>query len=344
MHFVREGSSPFRGTILFMANSKRNTRIFKGIPIIDISPLISNEKNQVLIKQTACQMKDACRDVGFFYITNHHIPDSHIDSLMAAVKDFFDLSLEEKMKIHIDKSNIFRGYTPLGEELTNGKYDWHECVDYGPNPKNSRIDNIQKLTGPNQWPGNQNTFKMILKKHMKLMSELGKRVTQGLSISLGLPKNYFWPFMNESHNYMRISKYPPIFNDQNKASGNGIGSHIDYGFLTILLQDKVQGLEIKDSDGQWFKAPIIPGTFLINIGHMIQRWTNDYYRATVHRVVSPKDKARLSIPFFFEPNYDAVIEPIGKFCTDSNPIKYSPLHFGDYLEKTFKTSYSNINI
>jgi Isopenicillin N synthase and related dioxygenases len=150
--------------------------------------------------------------------------------------------------------------------------------------------------------------------------------------------------MNESHNYMRISKYPPIINDQNKASGDGIGSHIDYGFLTILLQDKVEGLEIKDSDGQWFKAPIIPGTFLINIGHMIQRWTNDYYRATVHRVVSPQDKARLSVPFFFEPNYDTVIEPIGKFCTDSNPIKYSSLHFGDYLEKTFKTSYSNINI
>ena len=176
------------------------------------------------------------------------------------------------------------------------------------------------------------------------MSELGKRVTQGLSISLGLPKNYFWPFMNESHNYMRISKYPPILNDQIKISGDGIGSHIDYGFLTILLQDKVQGLEIKDSDGQWFKAPIIPGTFLINIGHMIQRWTNDYYRATVHRVVSPEDKARLSVPFFFEPNYDTVIEPIGRFCTENNPIKYSPLHFGTYLKKTFRTSYSDINI
>ena len=136
----------------------------------------------------------------------------------------------------------------------------------------------------------------------------------------------------------------PILNDQNKASGDGIGSHIDYGFLTILLQDNVQGLEIKDSDDQWFKAPIIPGTFLINIGHMIQRWTNDYYRATVHRVVSPEDKARLSVPFFFEPNFDTVIEPIERFCTKNNPIKYSTLHFGDYLKKTFKTSYSDIDV
>ena len=77
---------------------------------------------------------------------------------------------------------------------------------------------------------------------------------------------------------------------------------------------------------------------------MIQRWTNDYFRATVHRVVSPKNKARLSVPFFFEPNFDTVIEPIERFCTKNNPIKYSPLHFGDYLKKTFKTSYSDIDV
>ena len=150
--------------------------------------------------------------------------------------------------------------------------------------------------------------------------------------------------MNESHNYMRISKYPLILNNQNKVSGEGIGPHIDFGFLTILLQYKVQGLEIKDSNGQWFQAPIIPGTFLINIENMIQRLTNDYFRATVHRVVLPKKKTRLSISFFFEPNYDMVIEPIEKFCTENNPIKYTPLHFGDYPEKTFKTSYSDINV
>lgn len=78
------------------------------------------------------------------------------------------------------------------------------------------------------------------------MSKIGNRISRALAVSLGLPKNYFWPFMNESHHYMRISKYPPILNDQNKVSGNGIGPHFDYGFLTILLQDEVQGLEIKD--------------------------------------------------------------------------------------------------
>ena len=88
-------------------------------------------------------MKDACKDVGFFYIKNHHISNTHIKSLLKVVKSFFNLSLEKKMKIHIDKSNIFRGYTPLGAELTDGKYDWHECVDFGPNSKESNKKNNQ---------------------------------------------------------------------------------------------------------------------------------------------------------------------------------------------------------
>ena len=96
MHSVREGSSPFRGTILFMVTSKRNTKIFKEIPIIDLSALISIEKDQILIEKTASQMKDACRKVGFFYIKNHHIPNTHIKSVIQVVKSFFDLSLEEK--------------------------------------------------------------------------------------------------------------------------------------------------------------------------------------------------------------------------------------------------------
>ena len=131
--------------------------------------------------------------------------------------------LEEKMKIHISKSDIFRGYTPLGEELTNDKYDWHECVDFGPSSNISKKNNIKKLVGPNQWPENQNKFKMVLEKHYDLMNSLGKRITQGLSISLGLSKNYFLPFMNKSHSYMRISNYPPI---ENKKKDSEIGEEI----------------------------------------------------------------------------------------------------------------------
>ena len=314
------------------------------IPIIDIAPLVMPDRNTKLIRETGDEIREACRSVGFFYIKNHQIPQSHIDSLIPLVHAFFNRSLEEKMKIHISNSDIYRGYTPLGKELTNDKYDWHECVDFGLDLESNdpAVNNGKNLVGPNQWPENQHNFKNALENHWKLMIVLGKRITQGLSISLGLPKNYFLPFMNKSHSYMRVSNYPPLENKNKENIGHGIGSHIDYGFLTILLQNNISGLEIKNSNNEWFSAPIIPDTFLINIGHMIQRWTNDYYRATIHRVVSPKDKARCSIPFFFEPNFDTVVEPLEKYCSEDNPARYKPIHFGNYLERTFKTSYSSI--
>ncbi|SVC13757.1 uncharacterized protein METZ01_LOCUS266611, partial [marine metagenome] len=292
-----------------MANWIRKKSIFKGIPIIDIAPLVIPNDNSKLIRQTGNEIRDACKNVGFFYIKNHQIPQSHLDSIIPSIQNFFNLSLEEKMKIHISKSDIFRGYTPLGKELTNNKYDWHECVDFGLDlkPNNPEVISGKQLAGPNQWPENQRNFKKVLEKHWDFMIILGRRITQGLAISLGLSKNYFAPFISKSHSYMRISNYPPYKNSQKENIGDGIGSHIDYGFLTILLQDNIGGLEIKNSNNEWFSAPIIPGTFLINIGHMIQRWTNDYYRATIHRVIPPKNETRCSLPFFFEPNFDTVV-------------------------------------
>ena len=310
------------------------------IPIIDIKPLLIPNSNSKLLHKTSIAIKNACKNIGFFYIKNHHIKPSHINNLLFSTHKFFNLSIKEKMKIHIKNSNIYRGYTPLGEEFTNDKYDWHECVDFGPNLKKSQPKNL--LLGPNQWPKNPNNFKYILKKHWKLMNSLGEKITEGLAMSLKLPKHYFKNFMNKSHSYMRISNYPPYKNNTKENIKYGIGAHIDYGFLTILLQDNISGLEIKNFNNKWIKAPVIPGTFLINIGHMIQRWTNNYYKATIHRVIPSQKKTRCSIPFFFEPNLDSIITPIEKFCTKKNPAYYKPLHFGKYLKKTFQTSYSSI--
>ena len=309
------------------------------IPIIDIEPLINNANSNIL-KELGQKIRDACKNFGFFYIKNHNIPKSHIDTLIPAIQNFFTLPLEDKLKIHINNSRIFRGYTPLGEEFTDNSYDWHECVDFGLEIQKN-ISNYRKLLGPNQWPENQDSFRIALEKHWSLMIVLGKKITQGLAISLDLSKDFFLPFMDKSHSYMRVSHYPPNNNRNKKNIGEGIGSHIDYGFLTILTQDKIEGLQIKNHNDEWLNAPFIPDTFLINIGYMIQRWSNNYYKATVHRVISPSIN-RYSIPFFFEPNFDTVVTPLDNFCGKHNPSGYKPLHFGDYLIDTFKNSYSSI--
>ena len=263
--------------------------------------------------------------------------------MILVMQEFFNLPEEEKLKIHISKSNAFRGYTPLGKELTNAKYDWHECVDFGLDiePNHAEVMAGNQLMGPNQWPESQPNFRKVLEKHWDLMIVLGRKITEGLAISLGLDKNYFAPFISKSHSFMRISNYPPYGKNQEENVGDGIGAHIDYGFLTILLQDNIGGLEVKNTDNEWVSAPMIPGTFLINIGHMIQRWTNDYYKATVHRVIPPEHESRCSLPFFFEPNIDTVVVPMDEFCSKNNPPRYEPFHFGDYLESKFTTSYSD---
>ena len=325
-----------------MANWVRNNSSFEAIPIIDIGPLVIPNNNSKSLRKTVNEIRDACKNIGFFYIKNHQIPKDHLSVLIPLVQEFFNLPLEEKMKIHISKSDIFRGYTPLGKELTDEKYDWHECVDFGLDlePSHPEVIEGKQLVGPNQWPENQHNFRKVLEKHWDLMIILGRIITEGLAISLGLSKKYFSPFMSKSHSYMRISNYPPYEKKQEENIGDGIGAHIDYGFLTILLQNNIGGLEIKNFNNEWIKAPIIPGTFLINIGHMIQRWTNDYYKATIHRVIPPKNKTRCSLPFFFEPNFDTVVAPLDKFCSADNLPRYKPIHFGDYLERTFKTSYT----
>jgi len=320
-----------------------NNSFFKEIPVIDISPLVGPQDNPKSLRKTAKEIENACKNIGFFYVKNHQIPQNHLDAVILVMQEFFNLPEEEKMKIHIGNSDVFRGYTPLGKELTNAKYDWHECVDFGLDlePNHPEVIAGNQLLGPNQWPENQPNFRKALERHWDLMILLGRRITEGLAMSLGFDKKKFARFMCKSHSFMRISNYPPYGKDQEENVGDGIGAHIDYGFLTILLQDNIGGLEVKNADNEWVSAPMIPGTFLINIGHMIQRWTNDYYKATVHRVIPPKHETRCSLPFFFEPNFDAIVVPLDTFCSKNNPPRYKPFHFGNYLESKFTTSYSD---
>ena len=320
-----------------------NNSFFKEIPVIDISPLVGPQNNPKSLRKTAKEIENACKNIGFFYVKNHQIPQNHLDAVILVMQEFFNLPEEEKMKIHIGNSDVFRGYTPLGKELTNAKYDWHECVDFGLDlePNHPEVIAGNQLLGPNQWPENQPNFRKALERHWDLMILLGRRITEGLAMSLGFDKKKFARFMCKSHSFMRISNYPPYGKDQEENVGDGIGAHIDYGFLTILLQDNIGGLEVKNADNEWVSAPIIPGTFLINIGHMIQRWTNDYYKATIHRVIPPKHETRCSLPFFFEPNFDAIVVPLDTFCSKNNPPRYKPFHFGNYLESKFTTSYSD---
>ena len=317
---------------------------FHEIPIIDVSSLVGDPTNDKGRRKTASDIRKACTDIGFFYAANHSVSDEHLDQLLTETKRYFDLPTEEKMKIHIGKSKIFRGYIPLGKELTNEKEDWHEAVDFGLDLPSGHPDVVagKPLQGPNQWPDQLPKFKDALEKHWDAMLNLASKITEGLALSLNLEENYFERFTGKQQCSMRITHYPP--HSQNLSAEDvrdGIGAHIDYGFLTLLLQDDVGGLEVKNAAGKWIRALYVPRTFIVNIGHMTQRWTNDLYRATLHRVISPAKKSRHSIPFFFEPNFDTVVAPLEHCCSADNPPRYEPFHFGNYLVESFSRSYAS---
>ena len=316
--------------------------VIDKIPVIDIEPLIEENPTKNATDKVASEIGDACKNVGFFYVINHGISEAHFHDVFSVIKTFFELPLPEKMKIHMAKSNIYRGYTPVGNEVTNDQKDWNEAVDFGLDlpPGHPDVIDGKPLQGPNLWPESLPEFKHLLSVHWKMMVLLGSQITQGLALSLGLERDFFMAFTDKSQSAMRILHYPPQALKPDEDFGDGIGAHIDYGFLTILAQDEVGGLEVKNKAGEWISAPYIPGTLIINIGHMMQRWTNDFYKATMHRVKSRKNKERFSFPFFYEPNFDTVVTPLEKFCSREYPSQYQPFHFGNYLIGKYSSSYA----
>lgn len=170
------------------------------------------------------------------------------------------------------------------------------------------------------------------------LSQLADRLASCIARSLGLAPDFFVPHMGDELCDLRLSHYPPAHVAQQSENDDlGMGAHVDYGFLALVLQDGIAGLEVRNSlDG--IDAPHVAGTILVNIGLMTQRWSNDRYEATWHRVRVPESEHRYSMPFFFEPAFDAVIAPAPECCTDE-PAHYEPIQFGTWVVERFSTAY-----
>lgn len=329
------------------------SRSFSEIPVVDIGPLAGKSSDAADLRRTVAQLGEACRDVGFFYVTNHGVPEADSAALLAETKRFFALPLEAKMKIRLGITSQFRGFIPIGGEVTGGRSDWHECVDLQPRwgrdardfaaAVATRDPDRHPLDDPGQWPQAMASFSTTMMRAWDYRYKLGGRIAAGMAISLGLDKNFFAPFSGVELCDLRLLHYPPqaaAANDDETADGDfGFAAHVDYGFLTVLQQDEISGLEVRNSEGDWISAPPLPGAFIVNIGEMMQRWTNDRYRATWHRVVRPGTADRYSIPFFFEPRFDARVEPLPVCCDASNPPRYEPCEFGPYSMGRYATAY-----
>ncbi|WP_454740106.1 isopenicillin N synthase family dioxygenase [Cupriavidus necator] len=312
----------------------------KSIPVIDLTGSFSNDIGAK--RAVAWEVHKACRETGFFYISNHGIPQELLDKQLECARIFFDLPHDEKIALDVSKSISMRGYEPMSSQtLDDGSSpDLKEGFMAG-------IDGAQAYTthgefnSLNQWPISYGEMREQTETYIKAMTALGKHLLGVLALSLELPEDYFADGLDQPMLTTRLLHYPP---QSGVGHGNqiGAGAHTDWGMLTMLLQDDVGGLEVCNADGEWIRAPHIPGTFVINLGDMVPVLTKGLYNSNMHRVLNTApNRHRYSVPTFFDPSYHYKIKPLEHFEGNASfPQGERTVgeHIADMYAKTYGTA------
>lgn len=316
---------------------------FTDIPVIDFQALVDPAAGAAARMAVGDAVRDACTRVGFFYVRNHGVDPAAIEATYAAARDFFALPMDRKMQIHIRKSTNHRGYVPLLEENTDptARGDVHEAFDMALEVPADDPDVLagKSMYGPNVWP-ELDGFRPAMEAYYAQMYGLGRRIFRGFALALGLAEDHFEPLIGKPMAQLRVLHYPsqdgPV--DERQI---GIGAHSDYECFTILNQQAgISALQVVNGAGEWIEAPPIPGTFIVNVGDQMARWTNDVFASTVHRAINRSGRERYSIPFFFGPDYDTPIEVLETCVTPARPARYPTVTSGAYILSRFDETFS----
>jgi len=255
-------------------------------------------------------LRTASREVGFFYLVGHGIDAALVAQVRQAARRFFALPEEQKLAIEMVNSPHFRGYTRPGRERTRGRPDWREQIDIGAErpvlPDGPGALPWARLQGPNQWPATLPDLKPLLLRWLDETTALAIRLLKAFAVALGQPQDVFAPIYETTPNLLlKIIRYP---GREATEDDQGVGAHKDGGFLTLLLQDVQGGLQVEDEAGRWIDAAPLEGSFIVNIGELLELASDGYLRATVHRVVTPPAGIdRLSVAFFLGANLNATV-------------------------------------
>src|SRR5476649_1147972 len=278
-----------------------------SLPLLDLSRL---EQGPAARAVFLSELRQAARDIGFFYLTGHSMEPQLLDRVQQLSRAFFALPDAQKQTVGMINSPHFRGYNRAASELTRGQPDWREQFDIGaerpPLPQTEHTPGWTRLQGPNQWPAVLPDLKPVLLRWQAEMTRMALRLLRAFAEALALPVDAFDTLYGDKPNeHIKLIRYP---GRSHTGSDQGVGAHKDSGFLSFLLQDRQKGLQVEVEPDRWVDAAPLPGTFVVNIGELLELATNGYLRATVHRVVSPPAaQDRLSIAFFLGARLDAVV-------------------------------------
>ncbi|MGW0037817.1 isopenicillin N synthase family dioxygenase [Gordonia sp. NPDC003376] len=315
-----------------------------SIPVIDLAESFSDDPEAR--GRVAWEIHKASRDTGFFYVTNHYVPQEIMDGQLAIARDFFDLTLDEKMTADARRSPCLRGYEAMAiQALDEGSQpDLKEGFQVGRDLADDHPYVARGFAnhGANQWPEVMPALRGVTENYIEHMRSLGTHLVRLLALSLEQPQDYFDAALDEVVVTTRMLHYPP---QQSVGAGNqlGAGAHTDWGLITLLLQDEVGGLEVQNADGEWIRAPHIPGTFVVNLGDMVPVLTNGLYHSTMHRVLNCSSaRDRYSVPTFFDLDYEYVIEPVPSCVADGVPTR-EPVTVGQHIAEMFRRTYTNVS-
>ena len=315
----------------------------KGIPVVDIAPFTQGD---VASHRAVAEAVDrACTDLGFLIISGHGVAETLIDEMRAVSRGFFDLPAEEKLRLKMPPDR-YRGYIALGHEALANSLDQESPPDlkesfsigpFGmPDDAYHRAARPGNFFAPNIWPDRPAAFRPVLERYFREMERVSTLLMRIFAVGLGMPERFFDEKIDHHITNFSVIHYPEQPSEPLPGQLRA-GAHPDYGSLTIVKPDTAPGgLQVLGKDGRWIDVPVIPGTFVVNLGDLMAEWTNDRWVSTLHRVVNPpRDKAlgsrRLSMTFFHQPNYDAVIECLPTCTSGDRPPRYGRTTSGEHV-------------
>jgi isopenicillin N synthase-like dioxygenase len=315
------------------------------IPVIDFGAAFAGEPDAPA--RTAAVVRDACERVGFFYAANHGVAEELIDRAFAASRQFHALPIAAKLKLRLNENNI--GYLPINASV-QGASTVHKATR--PNQNESLFVSHDRgadhpdvvaglpLRGRNQWPPEDRVpgMRRAMMAYFNALGAMCDRMLPVFAVALDMPADFFSPyFADEAHATARFLHYPP--QDAGEDNLFGQAPHTDNSFMTALARTDVPGLAVRLPSGEWFAPPVIPGTFLINLGNIMRRWSNNRFLSTPHGVLNDSGADRYSIAYFHSPNPASVIECLPSCVSADNPPHYEPMLYRDLVMEFYRANY-----
>jgi isopenicillin N synthase-like dioxygenase len=312
-----------------------------AIPIIDVGPYLRGVPGA--LETAAAALREALEEIGFFVIVNHGVPDALIARTFAEARRFHDRSLEWKMALRMNEHN--NGYMAMNRYAVwtsdvnaNTKPDLNEAffVKRERTAGDPLVIAGRRFAGPNRWPADLPGFRETVLTYTDTVDALARRLLPVCSVALDMPLDHFDAAFAQSQFSFRLSHYPPVEAETNQF---GIAPHTDANFMTFLAQTEIPGLQVRMPSGSWLDVPYVPGSFAVNSGDMLARWTNGRFKSTPHRAVPPVGRHRYAIPYFLGPHMDTVIECLPTCQGPDRPPKHAPITYNDYLHWWYDANY-----